>query len=82
MEVPLALIILGAVALYGIVFMVVLGKVAGREKDRFRFLSNIHGQDNHANSENEPLAPQRGKIFVFDPAAEEEEEKKQDKKVS
>lgn len=81
MEIPLAIIVLGAVGLYGLVFLLVLGRVAGRENDRFGVLSRMHGQKQDLDETSAPLAPQRSKIFVLG-SPEEEEEKNQDKMVS
>lgn len=81
MEIPLAIIVLGAVGLYGLIFLLVLGRVAGGEKDRFNILSRIHRHEEDPYENTEPLAPQRNKIFVLG-TPEEEEAKKQDKMVS
>ena len=81
MEIPLAIIVLGAVALYGLVFLLVLSKVAGREQDRFRFLSKIRSNDQDWEEIADPLAAQRSKIVLLDSPAEEEQ-KNRDQMVS
>ena len=79
MEIPLAIIVLGAVGLYGLIFLLVLGRVAGGEKDRFSVLSRIHRQEEDPYENTEPLAPQRNKIFVL--GNPEEEEAKREKRI-
>ncbi len=81
MEIPLAIIVLGAVALYGLVFLLVLGKVAGREQDRFRFLSKTRPNDQDWEEIADPLATQRSKIVLLD-SPPEEAEKDRDQMVS
>ena len=78
MNIPLPLIVLGAVALYGIVFLVVLSKLAGRNRGQMSLFGQRQDQ---APSEDLPVATKRDKIVSLD-ARQFEEAKKQGKKVS
>ena len=81
--IPIVFFVLGAVALYALVFLVVLGKVAGRESTEFPVLSKITKRSGYHDDLDEPIAPRRQKIVVFDPSQEEEEsDAQQDQKVS
>lgn len=80
--IPIVFFVLGAVALYGFVFLVVLGKVAGRESTEFPVLSKINQRSGYLDDLDEPIAPPRQKIVVFDPSQEEESDAEQGQKVS
>lgn len=78
MNIPLPLIVLGAVALYGIVFLVVLSKLAGRNRGQLSLLEN---KPDEVSDENLPVATRRDKIVSLD-ARQFEEARKQGQKVS